>query len=283
MKISEINIYPVKSLGKINQSESKIEKRGLQFDRRFMLVDENGVFLTQREFPQMAKIAVKFEENDLEASAEEFENLTFPSKIFDGEKIDVQVWQSVCSAITADENINKWFGEVLKLNCRLVFMPDETEREINKMFNRNSDIVSFADGYPILLIGENSLENLNEKLETKLPMNRFRPNIVIENSQAFAEDNWKRVKIGETVFRSTKPCARCVVTTINQESGEIAGKEPLKTLAKFRTAKDVFPDSYEAFGLDKNAVLFGQNLVAEDYGETLKIGDKLEVLEVYED
>lgn len=279
MNVSEINIYPVKSLGEINLTESKIEKRGLQFDRRFMLTDENGVFLTQRDFPQMAKIAVKFKNNNFEAAAENFENLTFPSEISVGEKIDVQIWQSVCSAIITDKKTNEWFSEVLKLNCKLVFMPDETKRKINKIFNAGNDIVSFADGYPVLLIGENSLKNLNEKLEAKLLMNRFRPNIVVENAEAFAEDNWKKIRIGETVFRATKSCARCVVTTIDQEKGEISGKEPLKTLAKFRLAKDVFPESYESYGLDKNAVLFGQNLVAENYNETIKVGDKLEVLE----
>lgn len=277
--ISKINIYPIKSLGKINLSESKVERRGLRFDRRFMLIDENGVFLTQREFPQMAKISVGFDKNNFEAAAKGFENLTFPQKISGGEKTNVRVWRSVCSAIVADEKINEWFGEVLKLKCKLVFMPDETEREINKMFSRNNDVVSFADGYPVLLIGENSLRNLNKRLSDKVPMNRFRPNIVVENSEAFAEDIWKKIKIGETVFRITKPCARCVVTTIDQEKGEIIGKEPLKTLAKFRSAKDVFPETYESFGLDKNAVLFGQNLVAENYGETIRIGDKLEILE----
>ena len=279
MKVSKVYIYPIKSFGGVNLNEAITEKRGLQFDRRFMLVDENGIFITQRDFPQMAKVAVKFVEKSFEASADGFENLSFPKEISEGEKIDVRIWQSVCSAIVAGKNINEWFGKVLNLNCKLVFMPDETEREINKKFNRNSDIVSFADGYPVLLIGENSLINLNEKLETKLPMNRFRPNIVIENSEAFAEDNWKKIRIGETVFRSTKPCARCVVTTIDQETGEISGKEPLKTLAKFRLAKDIFPENYESFGLDKNAVLFGQNLVAENYGEMIKIGDEVEILD----
>ena len=279
MKVSEIFIYPVKSLGGIQLEHSLIQKRGLQFDRRFMLVDENGGFLTQRDFPQMAAIDIKLKENNFAASANNFGNLTFPKEISEGEKIDVRVWQSVCSAIVADEKINKWFSEVLQLNCKLVFMPDETEREINQKFNSGNDFVSFADGYPVLLIGENSLENLNEKLETKLPMNRFRPNIVIENAEAFAEDKWKKIRGGETVFRSTKPCARCVVTTTDQETGEIAGKEPLKTLAKFRLAKDIFPENYESFGLDKNAVLFGQNLVAENYGKMIKIGDEVEILD----
>ena len=145
-------------------------------------------------------------------------------------------------------------------------MPDATEREINKKFRQNDEIVSFADGYPFLLIGENSLNDLNKKLETVLPMNRFRPNIVVFGSEAFAEDRWKKIKIGETVFRSTKPCARCVITTIEQRIGVFDGIEPLKTLAEYRKAKDVFPNNFESLDLNENSVLFGQNLIAENFG-----------------
>lgn len=278
MKISQINIYPIKSLKGISLDEAVIEKRGLQYDRRWMLVDENGVFFTQREFPKMATIAIDLNENCLEVSSDKFENLLIPFQPTNDEKIKVRVWQSICDAIVLENNINQWFSEVLETNCRLVYMPDESEREVNPLFNQNNDIVSFADGYPFLIISETSLVDLNSKLENEIPMNRFRPNFVVQDSDAFAEDNWKKLSIGNTIFRTTKPCERCVITTVDQNEGFFTGKEPLKTLANYRLAKDVFPNNFQSFGSDKNAVLFGQNLIAENFGGMVKIGDELEVL-----
>ena len=278
MKVSEINIYPVKSLGGISLDESVVEKRGFQFDRRFMLTDENNEFFTQREFPKMATLSVRVNENCLEISDIKNEKIEVPFDFERSEMQKVRVWQSVCDAFVLPENINQWLSDVLETKCQMVYMPDESEREINEKFRQNNEIVSFADGYPFLLIGENSLNDLNERLETKLPMNRFRPNIVISGSEAFAEDHWKKMQIGETVFRSTKPCARCVITTIEQAKGEFDGKEPLKTLATYRKATDVFPDELEALDLDKNYVLFGQNLVAENFGGKIKVGDEVKIL-----
>ncbi len=275
MKLSEINIYPIKSLGGISLEKSVVEKRGLQFDRRWMLVDENNQFLTQREFPKMATISLELVKEGLSVSAKNFENLLVPYKPHDDKKIEVRVWQSLCEGIVMEKQYNDWFSEVLKMNCRLVYMPDETERAVNPLFNKNNDIVSFADGYPFLVIGENSLNDLNEKLDDSIPMNRFRPNFVVQNSAPFAEDNWTKLQIGNTIFRLTKPCARCVITTIDQTEGFVTGKEPLKTLADYRLAKDIFPNNFSFFGLEKNSVLFGQNLIAENFGETLKIGDEV--------
>jgi uncharacterized protein len=277
MKISEINIYPIKSLGGVRLNEAIVEQRGLQYDRCRMLTDENGKFLTQREFPKMSTISISLAENGLQVSADKFDDLIVPFEI-EGKSVKVEVWQSNCEAILSDSHINNWFSEVLQTNCNLVYMPVDSRREINPMFAVNNDIVSFADGYPFLIIGENSLADLNSRLETQIPMNRFRPNLVVSKSDAFAEDNWKKLKIGETVFRSTKPCARCVMTTIEQKDGVFTGKEPLQTLAKYRLAKQLFPATYANFGLNGSAVLFGQNLVAENFGETVKVGDSLEVL-----
>lgn len=277
MFLSEINVYPIKSLKGISLISAIIEKRGLRFDRRWMLVDEQNVFFTQREFPKMATIKLEINFNYLRVSADNFEDLYVPFEPQTNERIKVQVWQNVCDAIVSENQINGWFSDVLETKCRLVYMPDDSERVVNPLFNRNNDIVSFADGYPFLLISESSMKDLNKKLEAPISMNRFRPNFVIKNSDAFAEDNWKKIKIGETIFRSTKPCARCVVTTIDQIKGIPTGKEPLQTLSKYRLAKDIFPLDFKALDLDKNAVLFGQNLVAENFGKTLKIGDRVEV------
>ena len=278
MKLSEINIYPIKSLSGIALDESVVEKRGLRFDRRWMLVDENNQFLTQREFPKMATISLKLTENGLSVSTKNFEDLLVPFKPQDDKKIEVRVWQSLCEAILMEKSFGDWFSAVLQTNCRFVYMPDETERAVNPLFNRNDDIVSFADGYPFLVIGENSLDNLNEKLDDTIPMNRFRPNFVVKNSAPFAEDFWKKLQIGNAIFRVAKPCARCVITTVDQTEGFFTGKEPLKTLAGYRLAKDIFPNKFSSLGLDKNAVLFGQNLIAENFGETIKIGDEVKVL-----
>lgn len=278
MKISEINIYPIKSLGGISLKESKIEERGLEFDRRWMITDKGGEFFTQREFPKMATLTIQIDENHLVVNCEN-ESVKIPFEFAKDETQKVRVWRSVCDASVLPKQTNDWFSDILQTNCQLVYMPDETKREINSMFRQNDEIVSFADGYPFMIIGENSLKDLNEKLEIgKLPMNRFRPNFVVSDSDAFAEDGWRKIRIGKTIFRSTKPCARCVITTINQDIGISESREPLKTLAKYRQAKDIFPNNFADFGLDKNAVLFGQNLVAENFGETIKIGDDLEVL-----
>ncbi len=278
MKISEINIYPVKSLSGISVQNSMVEKRGLQDDRRYMLVDENNDLLTQREFSKMATLNVEIIKDGLNISAESFAVLQISDDFENAEKIEVRVWNSYCDALVAKAEINQWFSEYLETNCRLVRMPESTHRRINEKFNKGNDIVSFADGYPLLIIGENSLKDLNSRLEKQIPMNRFRPNLVVSDSEAFAEDDWKKIRIGKTIFRVTKPCARCVVTTIDQITGISDVQEPLKTLSAYRRSADVFPNSFEDFGLGKNDVLFGQNLVAENFGEKIKLGDELEVL-----
>ena len=270
MELSEINIYPIKSLGGISLNESMVEEKGLQFDRRWMLVDENAKFFTQREFPKMATLKVSLESESLKVTSEN--NLvSVPFQATSNDKIKVQVWQSNCDAHLYDETINAWFSDVLNTTCRLVIMPEDSKRKVNPYYaiRKFQDVVSFADGYPVLLIGENSLEDLNERLETPVLMNRFRPNLVVKNSDAFTEDNWKKIKIGDAIFHLVKPCARCVITTINQEIGVFDGKDPLKTLAKFRLRKSVLGQK----------ILFGQNLIAENFGVKISLGDKIEILE----
>ena len=279
MKLSEINIYPIKSLKGISLDKAKVEQRGLELDRRWMLVDSENIFFTQREFPKMATLAIELTENGLQVSTDGFEDLLIPTgEPANEEKIKVRVWQSICDAVAAEDAINKWFSEALQTKCRLVYMPDDSKRDVNPLFNQNEDIVSFADGYPFMVISESSLADLNARLKNEVPMNRFRPNFVIQNSEAFAEDDWKKMSIGDTIFRASKPCERCVITTIDQKQGFFTGKEPLRTLANYRQAKNVKPSDFESFGLSKNSVLFGQNLIAENFGETVKIGDEIKVL-----
>jgi uncharacterized protein YcbX len=269
MQLSEINIYPIKSLKGISLKNAKVENRGLEFDRRWMLVDENNEFLTQRQFPKMATLVVEINEKGLVASNKDSQ-VIIPFEPETAELVKVKVWSARCKAKVYENKINNWFAEVLQTRCHLVLMPEETERKVNFFYAvHKTDTVSFADAYPFLLIGESSLNDLNSKLEKNIPMNRFRPNLVFKNAEPFAEDKWKKIKIGNAIFHLVKPCARCVITTINQETGISDGTEPLKTLASYRIPKSSI----------KKKILFGQNLIAENIGESLQVGDKLEVIE----
>lgn len=286
MHLSQVNIYPIKSLGGISVESALVEARGLQYDRRWMLTDRDGMFMTQREFPRMALVEVEIDGYWLYASADAFGTVEIPFEPDRGERQRVTIWNSVCDAEVYRGAVSEWFSDVFGTACQLVRMPDATQRHINPIFDRGKDIVSFADGYPIMVVSEASLEDLNSRLlrETEedigdpLPMNRFRPNLVVSDSEPYIEDSWDRIRIGEAVFRSTKPCERCVITTVNQSTGEFTGKEPLKTLATYRMAKDVIPDRFESYGMNGNAVLFGQNLISETPGERISVGDAITVL-----
>ncbi len=290
MIVSEINIYPIKSLKGISLDSALVEERGLQYDRRWMLATPDGVFFTQREFPQMATITVGVESGGLRVESEKSGSMLVPFEPDRGEKREVTIWQSVCEGLIYNGEVSEWFSDAIGTDCRLVYMPDDSRRHVNPLFNKNDDVVSFADGYPLMLLSEASLTDLNTHIADAvenagrlpafrpLPMNRFRPNLVVTGADAFTEDNWQRIRIGDAVFRSTKPCERCVVTTVDQTKGEFDGKEPLKTLASYRMAKDVMPDRFESLGVGANAVLFGQNLIAESVGAIVRVGDPVEVL-----
>ena len=166
MHISEINIYPIKSLKGIRLESSKVEERGLQFDRRWMLTDKAGMFFTQREFPQMATLSVWIEEDGsgLGVAADRFGDVFVPFEPDTGNKQQVTIWQSVCEGEVYGGALNEWFSDVLGTDCQLVKMPDETRRSVNPRFNRNDDVVSFADGYPLMVISEASLADLNRRI-----------------------------------------------------------------------------------------------------------------------
>lgn len=290
MQISEINIYPIKSLRGITLESALVEKRGLRLDRRWMLTDRDGMFLTQREIPKMAVVSVNLNGDGLIVAADGFEAIHVPREPDRGERQRVVVWKDEVGALAYGGMVSEWFSDVLDRNCRLMLMPESTERHVSERFDQGNDIVSFADGYPLLLIGEGSLAEVNERLHDKyngeeygeklpLPMNRFRPNLVVRGSDPFEEDRWAKIRVGETIFRVAKPCGRCVMTTIDPARGEFDGKEPLTTMATFRMAKDVFPTSFEAFEQKPNAVLFGENLIPENPGATVRVGHEVEVLE----
>ena len=258
--LSEINIYPIKSLGGISLQKAQVEERGVRDDRRWMLVDETNCFITQRSYPQMAVIKVENKNNHLKVTHKQ--NKLSPLIVqllpYEEENVDVQIWRDNVVALKYHEDVNEWFTNAIGIKCSLVYMPESTKRKVNPFFAKD-EIVSFADGYPILIIGEESLNDLNSRLQVPLPMNRFRPNLVFRGGSSFDEDKWKKVRIGDSEFRIVKPCARCSVTTVNQDSGE-RGKEPLKTLAQFRN--------------NNGEILFGQNMICEIEG-VLNVGDGL--------
>ena len=173
MYLSEINIYPIKSLAGISLQTSKIERRGLEFDRRWLLIDEKNKFLTQREFPKMATVKPAILNDGLQVSSGE-NSLLIPFSTGSTKTTRVKIWSNVCLGRLYENSVNEWFSDVLGTNCKLVVMPEETKRKVNYFYRVEADDhVSFADGYPFLLIGENSLSDLNTRLDENLPMNRF--------------------------------------------------------------------------------------------------------------
>lgn len=287
MELKEISIYPIKSLRGNAVTEALVEKRGLRHDRRWMITDREGMFLTQREFPRMALIGVDVGEEQVVLRAPGIAELTIPHQPADGPRRPVTVWNSTVEAAEYPDDVNQWLSEAVGGECVLFAMPAEAERHVNPLFDRGEDLVSFADGYPLLLIGEGSLAELNRRIAANggngsvspLEMRRFRPNLVVAGSEPFEEDTWARIRVGEAIFRVVRPCARCAITTVDPDRGEFDGKEPLKTLATFRMAKDVFPDKLEELALQPNYVLFGENLIPENPGVTIRTGDVVEVLE----
>jgi uncharacterized protein YcbX len=266
MHLSELNIYPVKSLKGIALSESVVEDRGLRHDRRWMLVDEKNQFLTQREHPVMARIKIKIDGDRVTAGFDGRE-IEMPLTVATDEYHTVKIWNSTVRGQFYPAEIDRWFSEILGIDCRLVAMPEGAHRAVSPFYavRRFKDEVSFADGYPFMVLGQASLDDLNSRLASPVPMNRFRPNFVVSGSEAFAEDNWRIIRIGTTVFHVVKPSERCVLTTVDQALGEKTGKEPLRTLSIYRNVK--------------GKVLFGQNLIAENPGGVVRIGDEVEVLE----
>lgn len=279
--LTGLYIYPIKSLRGIAVNSATVERRGLQYDRRWMLVDEKNKFISQRECPKMATIAVEISDRGLIVSAEGMTALTIPFEPDKGDRIQVSIWRSLCEAVSYSDRIDTWFSEVLDRPCHLVYMPEETSRRVNPEYDVNNSIVSFADGYPFLLIGEASLSDLNRRLDNPIPMNRFRPNLVVSGSPAFAEDEWKEIAIAEATFHIVKPCDRCSIPSIDQETGIPTGQKLLKTLASYRLAnKTLFGTQVDSGSFD-NTILFGQNLISDRAGTCLKVGEAVKIVDSY--
>lgn len=263
LQLSEIWIYPIKSLGGIALQQSKVTHRGLEYDRRWMLVDDSGQFLSQRDFPTLALFQPEISGEHLvirygKQPNKKIKVLLNPTFSTDAEKLKVVVWNDSVKAYEVDKSASDWFSKILEFSVRLVYMPEASHRKVDPDYATTpQDITSFSDGFPFLIIGQSSLDDLNSKLVEALSMKRFRPNFVFTGGEAFEEESWREFTIGNLPFYGVKPCGRCVITTVDPEKGILAGKEPLFTLSKYKKVG--------------NKVIFGQNAIAKQEGN-IRVG-----------
>ena len=263
-RLSQVWSYPVKSLRGSRLDTAAVDARGILYDRHWMLVDGQGVFLSQRRLPRMALIKTHMGQQCLRLSAPGMRDMQIPRAGDKRAALNVRIWRDECEARFVGAQADAWLSDFLDYDCRMVYLPEDSTRQVDQVYARQDDQVGFADGFPFLLISQASLDDLNRRLPAPLPMERFRPNLVISGCEAYAEDNWRRIRIGELVFRVVKPCSRCIIPTIDPETGKRQGDEPLTTLLQYRR--------------QGNQVMFGQNLLHEGVG-SLRQGMQVEVLE----
>lgn len=261
--LTEITVYPLKSARGIALEMADLDDFGIRHDRRWMVTDDDGRMVTQREEPRLARIVPRFEADRLVLTVPGLEPIALPLDGGDGPRIGTSIWSDRVDGAIVQEDATEWISTYLGAPRRIVYMPDTAFRPVDPRYSPARRRVSFADGFPFLLISAEALDELNARLETPLPMDRFRPNLVVRGAGAHAEDGWRRVLIGDVAFDVVKPCARCVITTTDQET-LARTKEPLRTLATYRKRG--------------GKVLFGQNLIHAGTG-TLRLGDAVAVLE----
>ena len=270
-KLSSLFIYPVKSCRRVETETATVEPRGLAGDRRWVVTDPEGRMYTQRDLPRMALVRAAYSLDDrLLLSAPGLPDLEVspPRRSEGAATAEVSVWSFLGPAAWAGAEADAWLSRALEQPSRLAHMDDTSVRAVNPDFGRTDDRVSFADGYPLLLATTASLAALNASIAEmggeSVPMTRFRPNVVIEGTEPWAEDHWKRVQIGGQGFRVAKPCGRCIMTTVDPERGVLTGQQPLKALRKHRRSG--------------KAALFGMNLIPDTVGP-LTVGDRFTVLD----
>jgi uncharacterized protein YcbX len=268
MWLASLHTYPVKGLHGLDHDEALVEPWGLAGDRRFMLLDGDGAMLSQRQEPRLTQLRPSYVDGRLVVTATCWPALTVTPE--PGELVDTTVWGTPVRASLVGEEADTWLSDALERKVRLVYLDDPTRRPVHPGYAEPGDRVSFADGFPLLLTNSASLDVLNDwiaesgSLEGPLPMNRFRPSVVVSGAQAWAEDDWvgRRIRIGAVTFRAPKLCARCVVPTTDQETG-VRGQEPSRTFARYRTVGQ--------------EMRFGLNLVPEGTG-ALRVGDSVGVV-----
>ena len=278
--LTQINIYPVKSLDGFSPTWATVEMRGLQHDRRWMLVDEAGVFMSQRTTRKMTQLRASIEGKDLLIVDKNnpTHNITIPIAA-EGEIMQVSVWEDTTQGMKISAEADAFLSDFLGVKCHLVKMPDTTNRRLEERYNSGDDIVSYADGYPYLIIGETSITDLNARLKTPLNtdnqplegLRRFRANFIFSGGKPYEEETWSEFQIGSVPFLGIKPCGRCVMITLDPDTSE-ASAEPLKTLATYRS--------------ENKKVKFGQNLIwcntesQMDTPQTVHVGSVVSVSEL---
>ncbi|GMR15947.1 MAG: MOSC domain-containing protein [Gammaproteobacteria bacterium] len=262
ISVSGLSIYPVKSCRNIAKESALVEAFGLKHDRRWMVVDENSLMLTQRKISKLCLIQPEVVETGLVLKTSGMDKL-FVETPLSNKKVSVKVWRDNCQAYDAGDEAANWLSHVLSKKCRLVYFPDDEFRQVDLSYANEGDKTAFSDGFPLLLISQESLDDLNSRSNSPVSMTRFRPNIVVKGCEPFAEDSWKKIRIGNITFRIVKPCSRCVIPSINIETAE-REEEPLKTLISYRKRD--------------NKIFFGQNVIADSGGE-IKVGMSVEVIE----
>jgi uncharacterized protein len=258
-RLTHITVYPIKSARGIPVEQWELDEFGLTLDRRWMVVDAAAQFISQRDYPRMALVVPSLRDGRLWLDAPGMPTLELPVHPSSTVFTRVTIWKDTCEAAWAGEAAARWFSELLGCAASLVHMPAQTMREANLVYAPSGTRVSFADAYPILLISEESLADLNGRLNVPLPMNRFRPNLVVAGCEPYEEDRWREVRIGDVSLQVVKPCDRCVIPTTDQDTAE-RGKEPLRTLNTYRKVD--------------GQVLFGQNVVHLGLGR-LRVGDEV--------
>lgn len=256
--VSEIWIYPVKSMGGIALTSARVLRKGIEHDRRWMLIDQDNTFLTQRAHAAMALFKCVPVTDGLSITHGK-ESIPLPFTYLNS-PIQATVWDDTVLVHEVSKELSQWVSVRLGIECRLVSFPEENSRPVDPRYAINDEQVSLSDGYPLLVIGQSSLDDINKRLKEAVPMNRFRPNIVFTGGEPFEEDGWSAFHIQDTVLTGVKPCARCVMTTVDQETA-MKGKEPLATLATFRRKEN-------------NKIYVGQNLLVAKEG-TINIGDEI--------
>ncbi|WP_419834777.1 MOSC domain-containing protein [Endozoicomonas atrinae] len=264
MEVTGLTVYPIKSTRAIPLERAHVTLRGFEHDRRWLLTDENGKFITQRQYPVLATVVTSIVEGGLQITQPEAESLCVSTPSEGAYSSTVTVWKDDCHALDAGDDAAQWFSDFLKMKCRLFYQPEQSIRSTDARYSKPEDHTSFADGFPFLLTNEASLVDLNQRLTDTVPMSRFRPNIVVSGQQPYEEDTWSVIKVEDITFRVAKPCSRCVMTTVNPETGEKEGREPLFTLAQYRRTE--------------MGVIFGQNLIPNQEG-IIRVGDKVTILE----
>ena len=267
LTLTALTLYPLKSCAGLSVPHAALEPLGLEHDRRWMAVGPDGRFMTGRELPALLLIQARPHAGGLVLEAPGMPRLEVAAPPADASRLDVTVWDSACSAALVGPQADAWLTRYLGQPARLVHVDARMDRPVDPEYAAPEDRVGFADGFAVLLVSQGSLDELNQRLDTPVPMARFRPNLVVDGCPPFAEDGWRRVRVGEVELEIVKPCSRCALINVEPDSARVDPRqEPLRTLARYRREGA------------KGQVFFGQNVVVRRPG-VLRVGDALTVLE----